>query len=51
MYIWYLKQENPNLKIVTITTVSQEDVSKLTKENTGKADFTICVNEDMTKTG
>ena len=47
---WYLKQANPDLKIVTIHTVSQEDVSELTKENTGKADFTICVDEDMTKT-
>ncbi len=47
---WYLKQANPDLKIVTIHTVSQKDVSKLEKENTGKADFSICVDEDMTKT-
>lgn len=47
---WYLKQANPGLKIVTIHTVSQNDVSELEKENTGKADFTICVDEDMTKT-
>lgn len=47
---WYLKQGNPDLKIVTITTVSQDDVTKLTEENTGTADFTICVDEDMTKT-
>jgi uncharacterized iron-regulated protein len=47
---WYLKQENPDLKIVTIHTVSQKDVTKLEEENTGKADFTICVDEDMTKT-
>jgi len=47
---WYLKQANPDLKIVTIHTVSQNDISELTKENTGKADFTICVDEDMTKT-
>ena len=47
---WYLKQANPNLKIVTIHTVSQDDVTELTKENTGRADFTICVDEDMTKT-
>ena len=47
---WYLKQANPDLKIVTITTVSQDDVTELAKENTGKADFTICVDEDMTKT-
>jgi uncharacterized iron-regulated protein len=47
---WYLKQENPDLKIVTIHTVSQDDVTKLEERNTGKADFTICVDEDMKKT-
>ena len=47
---WYLKQANPDLKIVTIHTVSQADVSELIEENKGKADFTICVDEDMTKT-
>ena len=47
---WYLKQTNPDLKIITIHTVSQDDVTELTKENTGRADFTICVDEDMTKT-
>jgi uncharacterized iron-regulated protein len=47
---WYLKQENPDLKIVTIHTVSQDDVTKLEEKNTGKADFTISVDEDMTKT-
>jgi uncharacterized iron-regulated protein len=47
---WYLKSENPNLNIITITTVSQNTVNKLETENTGTADFTICVDEDMTKT-
>ena len=47
---WYLKQANADLKIVTIHTVSQNDVSELENENTGKADFTVCVDEDMTKT-
>jgi len=47
---WYLKQENPDLKIVTIHTVEQENIAGLTEENTGKAHFTICVDEDMTKT-
>ncbi len=47
---WYLKQANPDLKIVTIHTVSQAEISELTEENKGKADFTICVDEDMTKT-
>lgn len=47
---WYLKQANPGLKIVTIHSVDQEDISVLSDENTGLADFTICVDEDMTKT-
>ncbi len=47
---WHLKQQNPNLNIVTITTVSQADVTELTEENTGTADYTICVAENMTST-
>ncbi|MFV0591803.1 MAG: ChaN family lipoprotein [Draconibacterium sp.] len=47
---WYLKHENPTLKIVTITTVQQKDISKLTEANTGTANYTICVDEDMTRT-
>lgn len=47
---WYLKYNNPNLNIVTITTVSQNDIKYLEDENTGTADFTICVDENMTKT-
>ncbi|HKJ78641.1 MAG TPA: ChaN family lipoprotein [Prolixibacteraceae bacterium] len=47
---WYLKQYNPDLNIVTITTVSQEDVSGLEEKNEGKADFIICVDDEMTQT-
>ncbi len=47
---WHLKQQNPKLKIVTISTVSQETVSELSEEGLGKADYIICVDEDMTKT-
>ena len=48
--MWYLKKANPALKIATITTVSQKDISKLDKEHLGKADFIICVDEEMTTT-
>lgn len=48
--LWYLKQAQPDYKYVTISTVSQEDVSKLKEENKGLADFIICVDEDMTST-
>lgn len=47
---WYLKKQNPSLKIVTISTVSQKDIHKLSAEHLGRADFIICVDEDMTNT-
>ncbi len=48
--VWYLKQSHPDLKIITVTTVSQKDIRKLKKENKNKADFIICVDDDMTMT-
>jgi uncharacterized iron-regulated protein len=47
---WYLKQKQPNLKVATITTVTQEDIEKLTDENKNKADFILVVPATMTKT-
>jgi uncharacterized iron-regulated protein len=47
---WYLKQRKPNLKIGTISTVSQANIKSLLAENLGKADFIICVDTDMTNT-
>lgn len=47
---WYLKKGKPELKIMTIATVSQKDISKIEKENLKLADFIIVVDEDMTKT-
>ena len=47
---WYLKREKPGVKIITISTVSQKDISELEKENMNKADFILVVDEDMTKT-
>jgi uncharacterized iron-regulated protein len=47
---WYLKKANPDLKIVTISTVSQENVKKLDEENQNKADFILVVPEGMTRT-
>ncbi|MCA6079152.1 ChaN family lipoprotein [Fulvivirga sedimenti] len=48
--IWYLKRAKPGLKIVTISTVKQADLSRLEEEFHGKADYIICVDEDMTST-
>lgn len=47
---WYLKRRQPGLKYTTITTVSQKNIKELLAENKGKADFIICVDEDMTNT-
>ena len=48
--VWYLKNSKPGINIATITTVSQKDIHQLLAENTHKADFIICVDEDMTTT-
>lgn len=47
---WYLKHDNPNIKIITISTVEQKDISKLDKENYNKADYILVIDEDVTKT-
>jgi uncharacterized iron-regulated protein len=47
---WYVKRKRPELNIGTITTVSQENLKSLLAENKGRADFIICVDEDMTST-
>lgn len=47
---WYLKQHNPDLKIVTINSSEQEEVSVLEEENKNKADFILVIPADMTKT-
>jgi len=47
---WYIRERDPEISIMTIATVEQKDVKDLEKENLGKADFIIVVDEDMTKT-
>lgn len=41
---WYLKQAQPQLGTVTISTVAQANVHALEAEHLGKADFIICVD-------
>ncbi|MFY0591143.1 MAG: ChaN family lipoprotein [Roseivirga sp.] len=48
--VWYLNRLNPDNKIITISTVEQDDISKLSKDHFGQADFIICVDSHMTKT-
>ena len=47
---WFLIRAKPDLKIVTISTVSQDDIEMLEEESIGKADFIIAVPSTMTQT-
>ena len=46
----YLRMGSPNIKIITISPVEQEDISKLNEESKNLADFIIGIPVDMTKT-
>jgi uncharacterized iron-regulated protein len=48
--VWYLKKYAPTLKIITITTAEQDDLNEVEDKHSNKADFIICVPNDMTKT-
>lgn len=43
--LWYLRRKQPELRYLTISTVTQTDVNRLEQEHRGKADFIICVDE------
>ena len=47
---WYLKQGNPNLKILTIGSTEQEAIDTLAKDAISQADYILCIPESMTKT-
>lgn len=48
--LWYLRRQRPDLRYMTISTVQQADVTRLLPEHRGRADFILCVDEDMTTT-
>lgn len=48
--LWYLKRKNNNLQYATLSTVSQNDISKLEGEHLNVANYIICVDADMTNT-
>lgn len=48
--ITYLKEKKPSLKIITVTTVYQDDLSKLDNKNQGKADYYIVLPTNTHKT-
>lgn len=47
---WYLGQYIPKAKVMTISTVLQDDISALEDENKNKANYIFCVPSDMTST-
>ncbi|MDP1803316.1 MAG: ChaN family lipoprotein [Bacteroidota bacterium] len=47
---WYLKQQNPDLKILVISTTEQQDNNKLEEKAVNSGDFIICTPASMTKT-
>lgn len=47
---YFLQKDRSDLKIITISTVVQADVSSLENDNDSIADFIICVPETMTNT-
>jgi hypothetical protein len=47
---WYLKQENPTLKIITVSVLEQDNINSFNPDEKQKADFIIVVPTTMTKT-
>ena len=46
---WYLKQANPNLKVLTIASAEQDEIEALSDENQGLGNFIICTPVSMSK--
>ena len=49
IYHWIQKYSSKDIMINTISTVEQKDINKLDDEYLGKADFIICIDEDVNK--
>lgn len=48
--IWYLRKLQPNLKIMAIAAVQQQDIARLKPENQNKGTYILVIDEDVTKT-
>ncbi len=48
--VHYLRLDRPDVRVATITTVLQDDISNLSEENKGVADFIVAVPQAMTRT-
>jgi len=47
--IWYLKQADPSLKIVTISSVEQAELDELKKESEGLGSYILVIPDSMSK--
>ncbi len=45
--VWYLQQENPSLKVMTIHSVEQQALTELSEEHLNSADFILVVADDL----
>ena len=48
--IWHLQKYSPGIKVITITTVLQDDPEKMDESNKDYADFVVVVPSSMTRT-
>ena len=48
--VWYLRQQQPGLKILTISSIEVPDAEKPATENRNLGDFVLAIPGDMTKT-
>jgi uncharacterized iron-regulated protein len=48
--VWYLRHENPELRIMTISSVEQDTLDVLKEENLNLANYTLCIPSSMCKT-
>lgn len=48
--VWYLRQQQPNLKILTLSSIELIDIEKPDNDNRNLADFILVIPADMTKT-
>jgi uncharacterized iron-regulated protein len=47
--LWYLKLADPSLKIITISSVEQNNLDDLKPENEGLGDFILVIDDSMSK--
>ena len=48
--VWYILQGEPDMKIITISSVQQNDIKELNEEYLDMADYILCTPDNMTST-